>query len=237
MKRPILLALAIAATGCAGRPLVTADVETHGTLREADRAHRVRMGDVWAYYAVGALSELRGEVTVVGGKVVCSYPDGQDVRTVIGDEAAAESATMLVLTRKLGYFPYALKRTYTLAELEGAIEELAAERGIDVTRPFPFIVWHQAFPRLALHVVDGSKLRPGASHAEHREAGVVVVRERQAADLVGFHSRAHEGIFTYPGHRTHVHAVLLRADGAPELTGHLDEVVVPYGAMLLLPAP
>lgn len=238
-----LLAAAQLSVGCAAPSPVVAHVEVHGALRDVMHGHqrgpvaRVDEGGL-PWFGVGALSELRGEVTVAYGRAVCSYPDGEGgVRTAVGPDAAAEQVVLFVLSRTSTYRPVILERACTLIELEGRLEQLAAERGVDVARPFPFAVEHDAFPRLLLHVVDGSKLAPGASHAEHRDAGVSVAREGQAAHLVGFWSLRHEGVFTHRGQRSHVHAVLLRADGSPELTGHLDEAVIPAGARLLLPGP
>lgn len=232
--------LSLALAGCAA-PAPTPQVEVRGALR--DVMHGDRRGPVACvnddgvpWLGLGALSELRGEVTVAYGQAICSYPDGQGgVRTVVGPEAEAERVALFVASRTTSLASVTLERPHTLLELERALERLAADHGLDVSRPFPFAVRHDAFPRLALHVVDGSKLQPGASHAEHRRAGVAVTREGQRAELIGFWSSRHEGVFTHRGERAHVHAVLLGEDGAPELTGHLDDATIPAGATLLLP--
>ncbi len=234
----------LASAGCSAPPARSASpgplVEVHGALRDIMHGDqrgpvgRVDEGGV-PWFGVGALSGLRGEVTVAYGEVVATYPAEDGVRTVSGSEAEREAVALLVASRETSYWSITLERTYTLVELERALEQLALTREVDVTKPFPFAVHHHAFPRLELHVVDGSKLPPGASHDEHRRAGVTIAREGQRAELIGFWSRHHEGVFTRRGERVHVHALLLHGDGSPELTGHLDDARIPAGATLLLP--
>ncbi len=237
MSARLALALVLAATGCGAPPPVVAQVEVHGSLRDGMQGEalaRVDRGGV-PWLALGALSGLRGEVTVAFGQVVCSYPDRDGIRTVVGPEAEAEQVAFFVASRTTTFRPVTLERACTLLELERRVEELAAARGVDVAAPFPFVVSHQAFTRLELHVIDGSRLPPGASSADPG-VGVPVVREGAAAHLVGFWSRRHEGVITRRGERAHVHAVLLQEDGSPALTGHLDDARIPAGATLLLPA-
>lgn len=229
----LYLLLLLLVSGCADPT-----VQVFGALRDvmhgADWSARVRLADAGApTYAVGALSELRGEVTIIDGTVVCSYSAGGTARTTVDDQD--EGAAVLVATRAALERAVVLERDYTLAELDLALEDLARAAGVDVTQPFPFVVRHDSFPRLVLHVVDGTKLTPDSTHDEHRALSVTIDREAQAGALVGFHSREHQGVFTHHDARTHVHAVLRGRDGAWEMTGHLDHATIPAGATLSLP--
>ena len=118
----------------------------------------------------------------------------------------------------------------TLEELTDELRRHAVERKLE--QPFVFRI-DALFPKLELHVVDGSKIEPGTSPAEHHAAAVQVKSTDVPATLVGFYSTQHAGIFTHHGQATHIHAVL--AD--PLVTGHADAGVVPAGAILKLPRP
>jgi len=75
------------------------------------------------------------------------------------------------------------------------------------------------------------KLQPGTSAREHHAASIRVESGPVPETLVGFRSASHEGIFTHHGESTHIHAAL--ADAL--VTGHVDAVLIPKGAIVRLP--
>jgi hypothetical protein len=82
-------------------------------------------------------------------------------------------------------------------------------------------------------VVDGRRLPDGATgHEAHLAAAIRRRLDHVSAGLVGFHSTAHEGMWTHRGAFTHVHAVI----PAAQASGHVDRVVVEPGATLRVPA-
>ncbi len=180
-------------------------------------------------YAVGALSELRGEVTIVDDRVWLSYPDGSTHLTTVG-APGDEGAALLVAAQVESWEWVVVEREMTLDALAEDLARHAVERKL--TEPFVFRI-DALFPRLELHVVDGSKIKPGTSPAEHHAAAVQLGSTNVPATLVGFYSTQHAGVFTHHGEATHIHAVL--AD--PLVTGHVDGGVVPEGAILKLPRP
>jgi acetolactate decarboxylase len=82
---------------------------------------------------------------------------------------------------------------------------------------------------LRWHVVDGSRLPPGAGHAEHVRTGSSGTLTDAKVELVGFFSTEHQGVFTHHGASSHFHVL------TPQLTGHVDAVALRAGARLWLP--
>jgi acetolactate decarboxylase len=219
-----------------------ATVEVYGSLYEV--MHEGVTGNVvsldrWKgvrdLYAVGALEGLRGEVTVVGGVAVASYPEGQGVRTARGLEVAREEACLLVAARVPAWRRDAIDRPIgSLDDLTALLAERADKHGLDPDEPFPFLLVGPV-QRLDLHVIDGARLPEGASgHEAHLAASVRKTYEAGETTLVGFYSKKHETVFTHQGERLHVHA-LVPGDLKPEVTGHVDGLKLGKGALLSLP--
>lgn len=182
-------------------------------------------------FALGALSELRGEVTVLGDKIWVAYPrdDGTaEVRTDLSDEAA----TLLVVAKVPRWRELEVTADVAAEQVDAEIERLARSAGIDTSSPFPLRV-KGPLVDLRWHVVDGSKLAPGSSHEDHARTAVSGVEARVEGELVGFFSKSHAGVFTHHDSNTHFHVVLAERP----LTGHVDKVSLARGARVLLPDP
>lgn len=220
-------------------PAPSPEVEVHGALREM--MHEGRTGPVVEVaratgtpevLAVGALAHLAGEVTVLDGEAWLSYAEADGTARTVHTRAPSDSAALLVVGRLPAAQWVTLEEDLPLEALAGRVAELARARGVDTTRPFPFVV-EGPLRDVAWHVVDGRKLRPGASHREHAAAGVQGQRAQATGVLVGFYSTRHHGIFTHHDSDAHVHVVLPEENAS----GHLDGVTVGRGARLRLPAP
>jgi acetolactate decarboxylase len=213
-------------------------VQTYGALRTV--MHDSRLGAVVQLdtllpdpqlYAVGALADLAGEITIVGGEAYLAYPVTADSsRTVIrrGEPAAA---CLLVAGTVAEWISVTTAQEIDWSEIDREIPGLAGPAGIDVAVPFPFLIEGRVRD-LEWHVIDGSRLPDGGgSHLAHREAAV---RHRLAtgqATLLGFHSAQHHGVFTHMGSNTHIHCVTRD----PLRSGHVDHVVVPAGTAIHFP--
>jgi acetolactate decarboxylase len=183
-------------------------------------------------FAVGALSGLEGEVTIVGGRAYLSYPEGGGVRTVVQTESTA-SATLLVATWVERWESTVIAEPIPFEQLDARVVELARKAGLDPDERFPFLLMGE-FEDLHWHVIDGRRLpATGASHTEHRKAAAVQHAERVTATLVGFYSATDEGIFTHRGSRTHVHCIVEE----PLSSGHVDGAVVPARTTIRFPVP
>lgn len=235
---PLLGTLLIASVAC-GKPSpseAATEVRHFGALRqimhEGQTGAAVRVAEVVPgphAFALGALSELRGEITVLDDVVWTAYPghDGApEVRTGATDEAAA----LLVVAAVPRWREVPVTADITADDLDAEIERLATAAGIDTSAPFP-VRFSGPLVDLRWHIVDGRKLQPGSSHAEHARTAVSGVEASVDGELLGFFSKTHAGVFTHHGSNTHFHIVL------PDrpLTGHVDGVAIGRGAKVLFP--
>ncbi|MCA8956631.1 MAG: acetolactate decarboxylase [Planctomycetes bacterium] len=182
-------------------------------------------------YAVGALSGLAGEVTVVGGRVFLAHPTGNDTARTDELERSDAAATLLVAAAVRSWREVVVKRAIRFAELDREIARLAAGAGLRTDQRIPFLI-EGAFDDLHWHVIDGRRLRAGgSSHEDHLAAAVRQQRKRATATLIGFYSAHDQGVFTHMGSRTHVHCVVRK----PLASGHVDHVDIPAGATIRFP--
>lgn len=207
----------------------------HAIMAENDTAAVVTLDALTpdsTLHAVGAVAGLRGEISVLGGEVWIATPGDGDVATSTVADSSAASATLLVAARVPGWQEIAIDEAIPFDSLDARIAALAARAGVDLAQPFPFVI-EGPMSALEWHVVDGRRLAEGAvGHAAHLAAAVRRRLDHVAAGLVGFHSTAHEGVWTHHGAFTHVHAVI----PAARASGHVDHVVVEPGATLRVPA-
>ena len=185
-------------------------------------------------YAVGALADLSGEVTVVGGKVYVSRAAGGEAQTEVSEDTDADAA-LLVSARVPAWRQVSSTQPIGFDMLEGRIEELAKEAGLDVGGRIPFVVEGRV-RELEWHVLGGAP--PGGSagesaedHDAHLKNAMQFRLPTANATLVGFYSPSDEGVFTHVGSKIHLHCVA----GDPPGAGHVDHVVVLPGATIRFP--
>jgi alpha-acetolactate decarboxylase len=251
---PILLALSALVSGCSRRPpagpagsgappaAATApglpDVRVWGSLRaimhEGKTGPQVSLAEAITgtphVYGVGALSSLRGEVTIIDGTVWLAHSDDRGGVRVGKGISSAESATLLVAAQVRGWRDLPISAQIAPDDLDDRIEAMARDSGIDVDRPFPLLV-EGRFLDADWHVLDGRRIAPGGGHDDHARNSIKGTIRNGTGVLVGFFSKQHQGVFTHMGQRTHFH--LLTSDHAT--MGHADRVGVHAGSTLKLP--
>ncbi len=177
-------------------------------------------------YAVGALEGLQGEITVLDGRFsIARVKDGK----VVVSEVPHGKACTLVYAQVECWKELPLPRaTKSLDRLEASLLDAAKNEGINVNRPFPFLVKGKV-TEAKYHVLR----HPGDlkdSHDVHDKAQVKYVLKDSAVELLGFYSDKHLGIFTCGGN-LHVHV----RSGDGKASGHLDEVSLGDDMRLFLP--
>ena len=226
-----------ASSGSASARVPPVDVQTFGELHKVMQEGQT--GDVYAIrdalaephsFAVGALSGLRGEVTIRDGVVWFAYPEGERAR-VERDAATPEQATIFVLSHVAQWQTLPVAAPVPKAELDAFIELQAMRAGIDVSHPFPVRI-EGPIVSLEWHVIDGTRLTAGGSHEDHKRAAVTGKLTHVDAQLVGFFGQSAQGVFTHMGERSHFQVI----EPNSNTTGHVDDVEIASGAQLLLPA-
>lgn len=178
-------------------------------------------------FGLGPAEYLAGELLVI---------DGRSYRAEVRSDTSMQVEE--TFQAKAPFFVYAQVPAWqarplpdsvrTLRQLEAYLDRITA----DARRPFAFRLAGMV-DSAVIHLVN---LPPGAQVRSPREAhqGLQTYRIPAAeAEMVGFFSTRHQGVFTH--HDTFLHLHLITADRSR--MGHLDEAWFRSGAVqLLLPA-
>jgi hypothetical protein len=176
--------------------------------------------------AVGALSELRGEVTVIEGREVISLGPCE------GCGPAPASAALLVAARVSRWRSETVPLDVPEHALRGFIAERARANGIDLGAAFPFR-FRGTLQDVVMHVNGGSDPRFTGHGSPVPMAVADLFREsRLEGEVVGFHASADMvGIISHAGDPLHCHWV----SPARDATAHLDEFGLVAGGTLSFP--
>jgi acetolactate decarboxylase len=217
MKRTMLVAAALA--GCAA-PSWDGNVSRWGTLREVlrdgDTHGRVPLDVVGteSTVGIGALEGLKGEITILGGRIWVSRRDDRGLIVTAPSAAAGDKAAFLALAEVPEWRTHPTGGPVDLRGLESRIDALA--RGVETV---PFVIDGEAV-ELDAHVLDGAC--PFAADPKRRGEPVRFHREKVGARVVGFYTTLPAGTLTHHGSRIHAHVLL--EDGS--MMGHVDHVLV-----------
>ena len=232
-----LLVLAAALlSGCTTEPAWNGEVRQWGAMRqvlgEGKTEGRVRLGDFAGSkgaYAVGAMARLQGEVTIVDGQVWVARVAGTGSQCRLLEASDAE-ATLLVAARVPRWTTHRVGADTPADGVDAFVRTTAAGAGLDVTRPFPFVV-EGRFRSVDAHVVNGMCPMRAEPTSEH--APVRIRLDAVQGTLVGIHAEGQEGVLTHHGATTHIHVLV---PGVRTRMGHVESVELLAGARILLPA-
>jgi acetolactate decarboxylase len=250
MRRTTLFVLCAAAACAAG--LVASNkaglVEYAGAQKEIVASGRTQsvmdlksLARRRGLYAVGAVEGLDGEITIFDSKPYISKVRGE---TFTVDDSFDHGAIFIVWSEQSNWrdipIPNTVKR---YAELQKFVRAQAAAAGIDVAKPFPFLV--SGTPaEVAWHInVDRTEGKPLTKELFMKsKAGYVIKNE--PVDIVGFYSEMLSGVFIKPEEAAikpqdgitnaiHIHVVSHTGKAA----GHIDDLTLGDGMTLRLPTP
>jgi acetolactate decarboxylase len=179
--------------------------------------------------AVGAVSGLRGEISMIEGKLIVSY--GADCGAAC-PAAASETATLLAIASARTWRPVPIGKDIDAKAVENFIREQAKANGLDETKPFPFRI-NGAITNFVMHVNAAPNPR-FKGHGSFDEMAVTGLAKgpRLAGYVVGFYAPpALQGVITHMGEYLHSHFV----DEQRTATAHLDSFGIAAGSTLMLP--
>jgi acetolactate decarboxylase len=179
--------------------------------------------------AVGAVSGLRGEISVIEGKLIVSY--GVDCGSSC-PAATSETATLLATASAQHWLAVAIDKDLDAKGVETFIRAQAKANGLDETKPFPFRI-NGAITDFVMHVNAAPNPR-FKGHGSFDEMAVTGLAKgpRLAGSVVGFYAPpALQGVITHGGDYFHSHYV----DEQRSTTAHLDSFGVAAGSTLMLP--
>lgn len=179
-------------------------------------------------YALGAVENLTGEILVLNSQAYITSADGEKVDI---DSSFDHKAALLVYARVSEWnavkIPSNIK---TYDELEAYVSLVAIEQGIDIDKPFPFLL-EGHFNMLKWHSVNWKAGDMEHSHEKHIQSGPNGTLMYQEAEILGFYSNSHHAVFTHHTTNMHLH---MRAK-SDQIVGHVDELRLGKNIILKLP--
>jgi acetolactate decarboxylase len=207
-------------------------------MAEQNTAARVRVADAAVgshTFGVGALSQLSGEITILDDTAWIARPsdDGTVSVSHYPVQRAQADAALLVVADVEDWRESTVADDVPWGNLDDYLGRQIEARGFPLQEPVPVLI-SGPLAELHWHVIDGTRIRGGADHVGHLEGAVKghIPATPEATTMIGFYSRAHEGVFTHHGAFSHFHVVI----AASSVAAHVDRVVLSKGARLRLPA-
>ena len=174
-------------------------------------------------YGLGPVEYLAGELLIIDGKSYVSIVTSDSTMEV--DETYQVKAPFLVYANQTDWniedLPSEIK---TIKELEEFIDK----KTLNYKRPFVFKLKGQV-DSAGIHIQNLPKGTKVSSPEEAHQGQTKYLLENSEAEIVGFFSTEHKGIFTH--HDSNVHMHLITTDR--KKMGHLDKVFFGKGNIKL----
>ncbi|MCB0825608.1 MAG: acetolactate decarboxylase [Armatimonadetes bacterium] len=228
------LALVSATTQAKASP----EVKVWGALRpiimEGKRDSKIileKAGITPDTFGVGAVAELDGEITIVGGKIYLSRSRNRLCQLDSDQRAMKSGAAMVTISHVKKWQEVAVPQSLSWGEIDSWIDKKADELGLDTESRIPF-QFVGKFSEVTAHIIDGKNIPAGpSSHEVHAKSGVQFNSKNEEGTVVGFFSKHDAGVITHHTTYTHMHIVIPQK----EFAGHVDGLVVTAETKLLLP--
>jgi acetolactate decarboxylase len=192
-------------------------------------------------YGMGPIDGLDGEITIFDSKPYITKVRGSDY---VAENTWKHGAFFLVWTEQIAWKDVPVPGTVRgYVDLQNFVKAQAQAAGIDVTKPFPFLLagtpieikWHINVDR-----TEG-KFITKELFFKSKEP---FVTKNEPVDIIGFYSESHAGVFltaTTPvikegsGMKNAIHIHLVSRTS--KASGHIDDIALGDDMVLSLPKP
>lgn len=235
MKWFILIIILPVFTSCTMESGTTIPVEYAGALK-----NMMKKGDISAkilldtisdknhLYALGAMSGLKGEIQIFDGQPLTAYAHSGLVKI---DSTFPEDATLLVYSRMKDWLEIPIDENIkSMKQLEKYARGEAIKKGINVEEPFPFLI-DGNIESMNWHVINWPEGDTEHSHDKHIASGPHGQLNQVRAEILGFYSSHHKGVFTHHTSSVHLHANV----PSHKIAGHIDDLTLGDDCILRLP--
>lgn len=179
-------------------------------------------------YALGAFENLKGEIQIFDS---VPYNTVANQGKLVFDSSFKKKASLLVYAQVKAWQELSIpNEVISREQLEQHIEKTAAKSGVDIEKPFPFLIIGNA-KLIAWHVIDWDPDDKKHTHRKHTESGPHGTINNVDATILGFYSSKHTAIFTH--HTTNLHMHFKTAD--KKIAGHIDGIELGKDMILKLP--
>jgi len=192
-------------------------------------------------FAVGPIDGLDGEITIFDSKPYITQVRGKDY---IVDNTLKHGAFFLVWTEQTKWQDVPIPaKVKGYVDLQQFVKAQAQAAGIDVTKPFPFLLAGTPV-EIKWHInVDRTEGKP-ITNELFMKSKEPFVTKNEPVDIIGFYAEHHAGVFlpssnpafmegTGVQNAIHIHLVSKRGKAA----GHIDNITLGEGMVLRLPKP
>lgn len=192
-------------------------------------------------YAMGPVDGLDGEITIFDSKPYITKVSGKDF---VMDNTFKHGAFFLVWTEQSNWQDVPVPADVKgYVDLQKFVKSEAQKAGIDVNKPFPFLL--AGVPvEIKWHInVDRTEGKPITNELFVKSKEPFVTRN-EPVDIIGFYSEGHSGVFLSQyapaikegsGMKNAIHIHLVSR--ASKASGHIDDLVMGEGMVLRLPKP
>ncbi|MEX2380333.1 MAG: acetolactate decarboxylase [Vicingaceae bacterium] len=223
--------------------LIISPLSFSQNVKVAGEMKQVMMGKDWSdhiawdsiaqenLYALAPLSGLKGEVTIIDGKLYSSRLNEKEKVEVEINKTDLSSpfavyAHILVWVTTIINTPISNQE-----ELFAQLKKLSIEKGLKLSTAFP-IRLIGSFDKIDYHIIN-AKEKEGAirhGHEAHKKMQSHFSLQKVEGEILAFYSQKHQGIFTHKGSFFHLHFI----DNEEQNMGHVDGFTL-SNIYLLLP--
>lgn len=199
------------------------------------------LGGKKGIFAIGPIDGLDGEITIFDSKPYITKVRGNDYTV---DKTLKHGAFFLVWTEQKDWIDVPLPGTVKgYLDLQRFVKEQAQKAGVDVTKPFPFLMAGTPV-EIKWHInVDRTEGKPITKELFVKSKEPYVTKN-EPVDIIGFFSEKHSGVFLSQyapaiqegsgmENAIHIHLVSKTSKAA----GHIDNITFGGGMVLRLPKP